>query len=340
VFKQQKQQNLTVHSSVSALGANGRSGAKGGFSSAETSLTKTHIQANAEADAALRQVRLRALRETAAKFLFLAAACICIIAVALICFFLFVNGVPALIQIGLPEFLGGDIWRPSNEEFGIFPMILGSLYVTAGAIICGVPIGILCAVYLSAFASRRTVRLVQPGIELLAGIPSVVYGFFGLVMLVPLIRNLFSVQGMSILTASLILGIMILPTIITISKAALDAVPEAYYEGALALGAEHERCVFRVVLPAALSGIVASVILGIGRAIGETMAVVMVVGNQAWIPSDILEGVRTMTGNIVLEMGYAADLHREALIATGVVLFVFILIINLLFSVLKRGARL
>ena len=293
----------------------------------------------AAVDTPTRLTRLKALREKVAKFLFLTAALISIVAVALICFFLFANGVPALLQIGIPEFLGGDVWRPSSGEYGILPMILGSIYVTAGAIVCGVPVGILCAVYLSSFASRRSVRLLQPGIELLAGIPSVVYGFFGLVMLVPLIRGLFRVQGISILTASLILGVMILPTIITISKAALDAVPESYYEGALALGAEHERCVFKVVLPAALSGIMAAVILGIGRAIGETMAVVMIVGNQARIPEGLLEGARTLTGNIVLEMGYAADLHREALIATSVVLFIFILIINLLFSALKRGVR-
>jgi phosphate transport system permease protein len=265
--------------------------------------------------------------------------------VVLICFFLFANGVPAIVQIGLPEFLTGDVWRPSSGEYGIFPMILGSLYVTAGAIVLGVPIGILCAIYLSTFASRRSVRLVQPGIELLAGIPSVVYGFFGLVVLVPLIRVFFDsffgmhIQGMSILTAAIILAIMILPTIITISKAAIDAVPESYYEGALALGAEHERCVFRVMVPAALSGIMAAIILGVGRAIGETMAVVMVVGNQTHIPDSLLDGARTLTGNIVLEMGYAADLHREALIATAVVLFVFILLINLLFNVVKRGAK-
>jgi phosphate transport system permease protein len=304
-------------------------------------LAQSPAKADPNAEAAIKHSRLKAFRELVAKFLFLATACICILAVALICVFLFVNGVPAIAQIGLPEFIGGEVWRPSNSEYGILPMILGSLYVTAGAIVCGVPVGILCAIFLSSFASRRMVRLLQPGIELLAGIPSVVYGFFGLVMLVPLIRELFKVQGMSILTASIILGIMILPTIITISKAALDAVPEPYYEGALALGAEHERCVFRVILPAAMSGITAAIILGIGRAIGETMAVVMVVGNQARIPifGDIMQGVRTMTGNIVLEMGYAADLHREALIATGVVLFVFILLINLLFNVIKRGAK-
>ncbi|MCL2756512.1 MAG: phosphate ABC transporter permease subunit PstC [Coriobacteriia bacterium] len=281
-----------------------------------------------------------ALREKLAHVVFAIAACICILAVALICVFLFIYGIPAIAEIGVFKFLFTTTWRPSSDEFGILAMIVGSLYVTAGALIIGVPLGLLCALYLSRFASRRLAKIILPGVELLAGIPSVVYGFFGLVLLVPLVRQVFYVQGMSILTASIILGIMILPTIVTVSKAALDAVPNHYYEGALALGANHERCVFSVVLPAAISGVMASIILGVGRAIGETMAVVMIVGNQVWLPDSILSGVRTLTGNIVLEMGYAADLHRGALIATAVVLFVFILLINLLFGILKRRAKL
>jgi phosphate transport system permease protein len=280
-----------------------------------------------------------ALRENVAHVLFALAACICILCVALICLFLLINGIPAITQIGLVDFLASTVWRPGTEQFGVLTMIVGSLYVTAGAIIVGVPIGLLCAIFLSRFAKKRVRQLIKPGIELLAGIPSVVYGFFGLVVLVPLIRSVFDVQGMSILTASLILGIMILPTIITVSEAALNAVPEHYYEGALALGATHERSTFMVVLPAALSGVMASIILGVGRAIGETMAVVMIIGNQARLPLGVLDGARTLTGNIVLEMGYAADLHRGALIATAVVLFVFILLINLLFSLLKRRAK-
>jgi phosphate transport system permease protein len=285
-----------------------------------------------------------AFKERIAQVIFMAAATVCIVAVALICVFLFINGIPAISKIGPLEFLTGIIWRPSNDEFGIFAMIVGSIYVTAVALILGVPLGLLCAIFLSRFASRRLVRILRPGVELLAGIPSVVYGFFGLVVVVPLIRYAFGlmgmhVQGMSILAASIILGVMILPTIITVSQSALDAVPEHYYEGALALGANHERCVFRIVVPAAISGIMAAIILGVGRAIGETMAVVMIAGNQVRLPQSILDGVRTLTGNIVLEMGYAADLHREALIGTAVVLFVFILIINLLFSLLKRRAR-
>ncbi|MDR0500315.1 MAG: phosphate ABC transporter permease subunit PstC [Coriobacteriales bacterium] len=282
----------------------------------------------------------RALRETVAHVLFALAASVSIVAVCLICFFLLLNGLPAIAQIGLFNFVGTTTWRPSADEYGILAMIVGSLYVTAGAIIIGVPLGLLCAIFLSRFASRRLKKIILPGIELLSGIPSVVFGFFGLVALVPLIRQFFDVQGMGILTASIILGMMILPTIITVSKSALDAVPNNYYEGALALGANHERCVFRIVFPAALSGVMAAIILGVGRAIGETMAVVMIVGNQVRIPNAITDGVRTLTGNIVLEMGYAADLHREALIGTAVVLFVFILIINLLFSLLKRRSKL
>jgi phosphate transport system permease protein len=215
-------------------------------------------------------------------------------------------------------------------------MILGSIYVTAGAIVLGVPLGILTAVYMARFCPKRLYKLLKPAIDLLAGIPSVVYGFFGLTVIVPLIRELFGGSGTSMLAASVILGIMILPTVIGVSESALRAVPESYYEGSLALGATHERSVFFTVLPAAKSGVLAGVILGVGRAIGETMAVIMVAGNQAVIPTGILKGVRTLTANIVLEMGYAADLHREALLATAVVLFVFILIINLSFSALKR----
>lgn len=277
------------------------------------------------------------IKEGIAKALFVAAAGISVLAVALICVFLFANGVPAIAQIGLPEFLFGTTWRPANDIYGIFPMIVGSIYVTAGAILVGVPTGLLCAIFLSRFASGKIAAFLKPGVELLAGIPSVVYGFFGLVMIVPFIRDNMPGRGLSLLAAAVLLGIMILPTIITVSKASLDAVPDSYYEGSLALGATHERSVFYAVLPAAKSGVLSAVILGIGRAIGETMAVVMVAGNQTWMPKGLFQGLRTMTSNIVIEMGYAADLHREALIATGVVLFVFILLINLCFSLVKGG---
>ena len=280
------------------------------------------------------------IKEGIAKALFVAAAGISVLAVALICVFLFANGVPALAQIGLPEFLFGTTWRPANDIYGIFPMIVGSIYVTAGAMVVGVPTGLLCAIFLSRFASGKIAAVLKPGVELLAGIPSVVYGFFGLVILVPFVRantpDNVTGNGLSLLAASVLLGIMILPTIITVAQSALDAVPKKYYEGSLALGADHERSVFRVIVPAATSGIMASIVLGVGRAIGETMAVIMVAGNQALIPESIFSGVRTMTANIVLEMGYAADLHRGARVATGVVLFVFILLITMLFNVIKK----
>ncbi len=276
------------------------------------------------------------MKENVMKWVFLVAAALSILAVALICLFLFANGVPAIGKIGVFDFLLGQSWKPSNESYGIFPMIVGSIYVTAGAILIGVPLGILCAVFLSWFCPKGLYRVVKPAISLLAGIPSIVYGFFGLVVLVPIMQELFGGSGKGVLTASILLGIMILPTIISVSESNIRAVPMSYYEGSLGLGATHERSVFFAVLPAAKRGILAGVILGIGRAIGETMAVIMVAGNQAIIPGSIFSGVRTMTANIVMEMGYAADLHREALLATAVVLFVFILIINLCFSMLKR----
>ncbi len=287
-----------------------------------------------------KNVSLKCFRESLAAGLFAAAACICVLAVVLICAFLLANGIPGMVRIGVFDFLTGTRWKPGNNLYGIMPMILGSLYVTAGALLVGVPAGILTALFMSRFASRRMLKFMKPAVSLLAGIPSVVFGFFGLVVIVPLIRELFGGNGSSLLAACVLLGMMILPTIITVSESALNAVPQSYYEGALALGATHERAVFRVVLPAAKSGVAASVILGIGRAIGEAMAVMMVAGNWPVIPDSLLKGVRTLTSNIVMEMGYAADLHREALIATAVVLFVFILSINLLFSILKRRAGL
>lgn len=279
------------------------------------------------------------VREVLARCLFGATAAVSVLAVGLICVFLFANGLPAMVQIGVPDFLLGTTWRPGNDLYGIFPMIVGTIYVTAGAMVVGVPTGLLCAIFLSRFANKGIAAVLKPGVELLAGIPSVVYGFFGLVVIVPFIRENMAGRGLSLLAAAVLLGIMILPTIITVAQSALDAVPRKYYEGSLALGATHERSVFRVIVPAALSGIMAAVVLGVGRAVGETMAVIMVAGNQPVIPGSLFEGVRTMTANIVMEMGYAADLHRGALIATGVVLFVFILLITALFNAIKkRGA--
>ncbi|MBN1777090.1 MAG: phosphate ABC transporter permease subunit PstC [Clostridiales bacterium] len=276
------------------------------------------------------------LKERAMRWVFLASACVCVAAVLLICVYLFMTGLPFFSKVNIFDFLSGTAWKPLQDIFGILPMIVGSIYVTAGAILLGGPVGILGGIYIARFCPKSILKFLQPMIALMAGIPSVVYGFFGIRTLVPFVRNVFGGYGFSILTASILLAVMILPTIIQLTYSSVKAVPENYFEGSLALGATEERSVFRAVLPAAKSGIMAAVVLGIGRVIGETMAVVMVVGNQARLTTDILKGIRTLTSNIVTEMGYAADLHRESLIATGVVLFVFILMINLLFSVLNR----
>ena len=279
---------------------------------------------------------MKNVKELLMKIVFFLAACVSIFSTILICVFIFANGVPAIREIGVFKFLFGTVWKPSNDIYGIFPMIIGSIYVTAGAIILGVPVGVLCAVFMAKFCPEKLYKIMKPAIGLLAGIPSIVYGFFGLVVVVPIIQDIFGTGGKGVLTASIILGIMILPTIISVSEDAVRSVPESYYEGALALGDTHEQAVFRAMVPAAKSGILAGVILGVGRAIGETMAVIIIAGNQTVIPKSILSGVRTMTSNIVMEMGYATGLHRQALIGTGVVLFVFILIINMLFSVMKK----
>ena len=282
---------------------------------------------------------MKNIKEKVMKLLFFLTALVSIAAVILICIFLFASGIPAIKEIGVFKFLLGTSWKPANNLYGILPMIVGSFYVTAGALIIGVPIGILTAVFMARFAPRSIYAPLKAAVNLMAGIPSVVSGFFGLVVLVPFIREAFGGRGMSVLTASVLLGLMILPTIISVSETSIRAVPESYYEGGLALGASHERSVFFTVLPAAKSGIFAGVVLGIGRAVGETMAVMMVAGNQAVIPDSMLSGVRTLTTNIVLEMGYSTDLHREALIGTAVVLFVFILIINLSLSLFKRRVK-
>ena len=282
------------------------------------------------------------LLEKVMKLLFLIAACFSIIAVLLICFFLFANGIPAMGEIGLFKFLSGVNWKPGNNIYGILPMILGSIYVTAGALVIGVPIGLLTAVFLARFCPKGIYRIVKPAVSLMAGIPSVVYGFFGMCVIVPMIRPLaekFEGDSYSMLTASILLGLMILPTIVEVTESSLRAVPDSYYEASLALGATHERSVYCAVFPAAKSGIMAGIVLGVGRAIGETMAVIMIAGNQPRVPDSIFDGVRTLTANIVIEMGYASGLHRQALIATGVVLFVFILILNVCFSLLKHRSE-
>ena len=282
---------------------------------------------------------MKEAKEVIMQIVFLAAACVSILAVVLICVFMFANGIPAIGEIGIFKFLLGTKWKPNNGLYGILPMIVGSIYVTVGAIIIGVPIGFFTAVYMAKFCNEKAYKIVKPAIELMAGIPSIVYGFFGLVVIVPMMQKVFGGSGKSMLTASILLGIMILPTIISVAESNIRAVPESYYEGALALGATPERSVFSAVLPGAKSGILAGIVLGIGRVIGETMAVIMVAGNQPVLPKNLLYGVRTLTANIVMEMGYATDLHREALIATAVVLFVLILILNSCCSALQRRSN-
>lgn len=275
-------------------------------------------------------------KENGMKMVFFLAALTSVLAVALICIFLFAGGLPAMAKIGFGDFIFGRKWKPGNNMFGIFPMIMGSICVTGVSLAIGVPIGLFTSVFMASYCPKPIYCVCQAAINLMAGIPSIVYGFFGLVLIVPLMNTLTGKDGSTMLTASIVLAIMILPTIIAQAETSLRSVPNSYYEGSLALGATKERSLFFVVLPAAKSGVIAGVVLGIGRAIGETMAVVMVAGNQPRMPAGLFKGLRTMTANIVLEMGYAADLHREALIATGVVLFIFILIINLAVSLLNR----
>jgi phosphate transport system permease protein len=283
---------------------------------------------------------LEKIKEKLMHAVFFFCACLSVIAVIIICRFIFVNGIPAISEIGLKNFIFGKKWKPQQELFGIFPMIVGSVYVTAGAVIVGVPIGILTSVFMTFYCPKSLYKIIKPMVNLLASVPSIVYGFFCLVVIVPIIQNFTGTGGKGILTASILLGIMILPTIINTSESSLRAVPNYYLDGSLALGATKERSIFKTVIPAAKSGIISGVILGIGRAIGETMAVVMIAGNQAILPSSITSGVRTLTSNIVLEMGYASGLHRGALIGTAVVLFVFILIINLCFTLITRKKEL
>lgn len=279
----------------------------------------------------------RDVRETVMKYVFLISALISVLSIILIFYFIFSGGLPFILQQGIWEFLTGTNWRPtaSQPEFGILPMIVGSLIVTGGAILIGVPIGVLTAVYMVFYCPKAYYRYAKSAINLMAAIPSIVYGFFALQIFVPFFR-IMGRSGMNMVTASLLLGIMILPTIIGLSESAIRNVPKSYYQGAIGLGTTHERAILTVVVPAAKNGILSAIILGIGRAIGETMAVILVAGNQPRIPTELNQGVRTLTTNIVMEMAYATGQHREALIATAVVLFVFILIINLFFTRVKN----
>ncbi|MDN6161202.1 MAG: phosphate ABC transporter permease subunit PstC [Atopostipes sp.] len=282
--------------------------------------------------------RLADKKEKAMSKVFLAAAFMSILALVLIVIFIFANGIPVMAKYGFKEFLFGKIWQPtaSSPQFGLLPMILGSIYVTAGAALIGVPIGILTAIFMARYCPPALYKILKPSVSLMASIPSIVYGFFALQLLVPLVRNYLGGTGYSMITAMLLLAVMILPTVIELSESAIRSVPKTYYEGSVALGATKEESLFQVVLPAASSGVLSGVVLGIGRAIGETMAVVLVAGNQPVGPSGLLKGVRTLTTNIVLEMSYASGDHRSALIATGVILFVFILLINSVFIVIKN----
>lgn len=282
---------------------------------------------------------MKGTMERLMKTVFFLCACVAVASVLLICVFLFSGGAPALREIGVRNFLFGTRWEPGREIFGVLPMIAGSFAVTLCAMALGVPVGIFTAVFLSFFCPEGLRRFLRPAVDLLAGIPSVVYGFFGLTVLVPAVRRVFGGSGYSILAVSLVLAMMILPTVVSVSESALGAVADGYYEGSRALGAGHERSVLRVMLPAAGSGISAAVTLGLGRAIGESMAVVMVAGNQAIFPKGLLIGTRTLTSNIVLEMGYAADLHADALIATGVVLFVIVMLNHFLFAMLRKRRK-
>jgi phosphate transport system permease protein len=279
---------------------------------------------------------MKKLGTATAEGFFLLCAMVSILAIAAITFFILVQGMPAIFEIGVFKFLFGAKWKPDASLFGILPMIVTSLIATGFAVTIGTLVGLLTAVFLAELAPHWLARIVRPCVELLAGIPSVVYGYFGLTTIVPLIARVFGGAGNSLLAVIIILSVMILPTIISISLNSLKAVPAAYKEGSLALGASHIQTIFRTMIPAARSGILAAVVLGIGRAIGETMAVILVAGNTPQIPGSLLDSVRTLTINIAFEMSYATGLHREALFATGVVLFVIIMLLNVVLNTILK----
>lgn len=276
--------------------------------------------------------RRKEIVEKAVEKSFFSVSLFAVIGIMLIAVFIFIKGMPAIFEIGFSNFIFGRIWNPSADLFGIFPMIIASLLGTLGALIIGLPLGVLTAVLLSEIAPIWIQRLLRPAVDLLAGVPSVLYGFFGLVVIVPMLDDLFGGGGNSLLAVMIILAIMILPTIVSISESALRSVPKQYKEGSLALGTSHIYTIFKVMIPAAKSGILSAVVLATGRAIGETMAVILVAGNSPLIPGSLMDRVRTLTANIAIEMGYAYGLHQEALFATGVILFVFIMILNIVMT--------
>ncbi len=273
-------------------------------------------------------------------FIFLLIALSALSALALIIVYIFYEGIPIITKVGLGQFILGMSWAPGKGEFGILPMIVGTVSVTLGAAVLGVPVAILTSIFLTEFAPAAVVRFVRPAIQLLAGIPSVVYGFWGLTFIVPFIRLWIGGPGLSVLAGSVILAIMILPTVISIAEVSLLALPRTYKEGSLAIGATQWQTVWSVQLPAAKSGIMAAIILGIGRAVGETMAVIMVLGNAVALPESLLDPARTLTTNIGIEMGYASGDHQQALFATGIVLLVIVMSLNSIAQVtLKRSQR-
>lgn len=290
----------------------------------------------------MQNIRQHNIHEILMQAVFFLSALVSVLAVIAICLFLLMRGIPAIAEIGAMDFIFNEKWGPTNTpaSYGILSMIVGSIYVTAGAIVIGVPIGLMCAIFLAEFCPDNIYKIVKPAVNLLAGIPSIIFGFFGMEIIVPFVRENFGGNGYSIMSASIILGIMILPTIISISESSIRAVPKSYMEGSYGLGATKEETVFKVVVPAAKSGVLTAIILGIGRAVGETMAVVMVAGNAVMPVNKIqlLKPIRTLTTNIVTEMSYASGLHESSLIATGVVLFVFIIILNASLSLIKSKA--
>jgi len=281
----------------------------------------------------------KSLKDKLSERIFLTLALSSISALVLITLFIVIQGAPIIGKVGFFNFIFGMTWAPSQGEFGIFPMIIGTLLVTLGAMLLGVPIGICSAIFLAEFAPAPVRNMFRPAIQLLAGIPSVVYGFWGLIFIVPLIRDNLGGPGLSILAGSIVLAIMILPTVISITEVSIIALPKTYKEGALALGMSHWQAIYSVQLPAAKSGIVAAVILGTGRAIGETMAVIMVLGNAPALPRSILDPVRTLTTNIGIEMGYATGDHRQALFATGIILFIIIMVLNVTAQYITRKKK-
>lgn len=276
------------------------------------------------------------LKERVIQYVLLALALTAVLSLAVITVFILREGLPVLIEFGPIRFLTESEWSPTQGQFGILAMVVGSLWVTLGALMVGVPLGVAVAVFMTDYCPPLLAQVLRPAVQLLAGVPSVIYGFIGLKILVPIIRESMGGAGLSVLAGALVLGVMVLPSVIAVSEDSIRAVPQLYRDGALALGATHWQSLWRVVLPSAKSGIVAGIVLGMGRAVGETMAVIMVVGNSLQLPGSPLEAATTLTSNIGLEMAYASGAHRQALFAIGIVLFAFIMLLNLVATTFRR----